>query len=277
MSRCRPSTLSSSPASGGSDVRGGMATARDGIEYLLWRHALADGEVTTVYAVRYPRRSTRARVVYFPRPERLDVWCRRNGVEEAVVGGFFLRDPYRPLGELWIDGRPARHEPVAAPYAARRGSVVIDDGVVRIVERGAAPEQPPGDLVQAGPLLVVDGAIVFAADDDGEGFSAGAGQFDSDITDGRYPRAALGVSGESLVAVACDGRRSNVDGGLSMLELAEAMVELGAESAINLDGGGSTTLVHRGHLLNRPYSTQDQPAPASRKIVSALAFEPQGA
>jgi exopolysaccharide biosynthesis protein len=103
--------------------------------------------------------------------------------------------------------------------------------------------------------------------------SAGAGQFDSDITDGRYPRAALGVSSESLVTLACDGRRSNVDGGLSLLELAQAMVELGAESAINLDGGGSTTLVHRGHLLNRPYSTQDQPAPASRGIVTALAFE----
>jgi hypothetical protein len=49
-----------------------MAPAREGIEYLLWRHALADGEVTTLYAVRYPRRSTRGRVVYFPRPERLD-------------------------------------------------------------------------------------------------------------------------------------------------------------------------------------------------------------
>jgi phosphodiester glycosidase len=226
-----------------------------------------------VYAVRYPRRSTRARVVYFPRPEHLDVWCRANGVEEAVVGGFFLRDPYRPLGELWIDGRPARHEPVAAPYAARRGSVVIDDGDVRLVERAAAPAQPPGDLVQAGPLLVADGRVVFDADEDREGFSAGAGQFDSDITGGRYPRAALGVTSESLVALACDGRRSNVDGGLSMLELAGVMVELGCESAINLDGGGSTTLVHRGHLLNRPYSTQDQPAPASRKVVSALAFE----
>jgi hypothetical protein len=194
-------------------------------------------------------------------------------VEEAIVGGFFLRDPYRPLGELWIDGRPIQHEPVASPYVDRRGCVVIDGGNVRLVERGAAPARPPGDLVQAGPLLVADGRIVFDGDDDREGFSAGAGQFDSDITAGRYPRAALGVSGESLVAVACDGRRSNVDGGLSMLELAEVMVELGADSAINLDGGGSTTLVHRGHLLNRPYSTQDQPAPESRTVVSALAFE----
>jgi hypothetical protein len=256
-------------------VRGGRAPARDGIEYLLWRHELADGEVTTLYAVLYPARSTRARVVYFPRTERLDVWCRRNGVEEAVVGGFFLRDPYRPLGELWIDGRPLPHEPVAAPYAARRGSVVIDDGGVQLVERTAAAARPSGDLVQAGPLLIADGTIVFDADQDREGFSAAAGQFDSDITDGRYPRAALGISSDSLIAVACDGRRSRVDGGLSMLELAEAMVELGAESAINLDGGGSTTLVHRGHLLNRPYSTQDQPAPASRRVVSALTFEPR--
>jgi phosphodiester glycosidase len=112
------------------------------------------------------------------------------------------------------------HEPVAEPYAARRASVAIEDGDVRLVERAAAPERPAGDLVQTGPLLVSGGTVVFDPGDDREGFSAGAGQFDSDITDGRYPRAALGVSSESLVAVACDGRRSNVDGGLSMLELA---------------------------------------------------------
>jgi hypothetical protein len=250
-------------------------SSRDGIEYLLWREVLADGEVTTVYCVRHPRRSTRVRVVHFARARRLDVWCAANAIGEAVVGGFFLRDPYRPLGELWIDGQPADHEPVAGDSGPRRGSVVIDDGDVRLLERDAAPARPPGDLLQAGPLLVADGAVVFDAADDREGFSADAAQFDSDITDGRYPRGALGVSEAWLLAVACDGRRSNVDGGLSMLELAEVMVELDAESAINLDGGGSTTLVHRRHLLNRPYSTQDQPAPASRKVVSALAFEPR--
>jgi exopolysaccharide biosynthesis protein len=247
----------------------------DGIEYLLWRHALADGEVTTVYAVRHLRRATRVRVVYFPRPQHLDVWCRANGVEEAVVGGFFVRDPYRPLGEVWIDGRPVRHEPVAVPYDRRRGTVLVEpDGDMRLVEREAAPAEPGGDLLLAGPLLIAGGSVVFDAAADREGFSAGSGQFDSDITDGRYPRAALGISEESLVAVACDGRRSNVDGGLTMVELAEVLIELGAESAINLDGGGSTTLVHRGHLLNRPYSSQDQPAPASRPVVTALTFMP---
>ena len=55
-------------------------------EYLLWRHALEDGETTTIYAVRHPSRDTRVRVHFFARPRRLDVWCRSAGVEEAVVG-----------------------------------------------------------------------------------------------------------------------------------------------------------------------------------------------
>jgi Phosphodiester glycosidase len=247
-----------------------MAAVLDGIDYELWRHALADGEQTTVYATRHPRRDTRVRVVHFPRPQRLDVWCAANGAPEAVVGGFFLRDPYRPLGELWRDGRAAEHEAVADPYGPRRACVVSDGDGLRLFAREDAPPRPGGDLLQAGPLLVADGAIVFDPETDDEGFSAGSGQFDSDITLGRYPRAALGLADDSLVTVACDGRRSGVDAGLSMLELARVMLDLGAHTAINLDGGGSTTLVHRGHLLNRPYSTQDQPAPQSRDVVSAL-------
>jgi hypothetical protein len=242
--------------------------------FTLWRHALADGEETTVYVLRYPAASTRLRVVHFPNTERLDVWGAQQLSGEAIVGGFFLRDPYRALGEVWIDGHAVEHEPVAAPFGGRRACVLSDVTGVRLLARDFTPARPAGDLLQAGPLLVSGGAIVFDADADREGFSAGAGQFDSDITDGRHPRAALGVSDAWLIAVACDGRRSRVDAGLSMLELAQVMLDLGAEQAINLDGGGSTTLVHRGHLLNRPYSTQDQPAPATRPVVSALAFEP---
>jgi Phosphodiester glycosidase len=245
----------------------------DRTQYQLWRHAPADGEVTTVYAVLHPSRSTGVRVVHFPRPRRLDVWCASTGAPEAVVGGFFLRDPYRALGEVWIGGRAARHESVAAPYAPHRACVTSDEDGIRLVARADAPSRPEGDLLQAGPLLVANGAVVFDPDADREGFSAGAGQFDSDITLGRYPRAALGLSERWLIAVACDGRRSHVDAGLSMLELARVMVDLGAEHAINLDGGGSTTLVHRAHLLNRPYSDQNQPAPQTRRVVSALSFE----
>jgi len=225
--------------------------------------------------VRYPLGRTRVRVLHFPRPQRLDVWCRRRGIGEAIVGGFFVRDPYRALGELWVAGRAARFEPIADPYAGVRACVISDGDGVRFAARGDVAEPPEGDLVQAGPLLVSGGDVAFDTADDREGFSRGSGQFDSDITDGRHPRAALGIGPRDVIAVACDGRRSGVDAGLSMLELAQVMVELGAESAINLDGGGSTTLVHRGHLLNRPYSTQDQPGPESRTIVSALAFGPR--
>ena len=247
----------------------------DASQYLLWRHELPDGKRTTLYAVRHPVASTRARVVHFPGTERLDVWCAAHEVDEAIIGGFFLRDPYRPLGDLWIDGSPVPHEPIAGPYAARRACVVVDDGTARVASREDVPAEPDGDLLHAGPLLVRDGAVAFEDGVDLEGFSAGAGQFDSDITDGRHPRAALGIADGHLLAVACDGRRSRVDHGLSMRELADVMVALGSETAINLDGGGSTTLVHRRHLLNRPYATQDQPAPESRPIVSALVFEPR--
>ena len=243
------------------------------ITYLLWRQELDDGLATTIYATRHPAARTRPRVVVFAEPQRLDVWCRAAGVDEAIVGGFFVRDPYRPLGEVWIDGRTVTHEPVPDPWAQRRACVLAGDGGIEILSRAHAPQRPQGDLLQAGPLLVSDGAVAFDPRADHEGFSAGAEQFDSDITAERHPRAALGVCDGELIAVTCDGRRTGVDAGLSMSELARVMVDLGAERAINLDGGGSATHVHCGHLLNRPYSDQDQPGPESRPVVTALALE----
>src|SRR4051794_41073139 len=244
----------------------------DGIEYELMRFRTADGEDTTVYVVRHPLGRTRVSVMCFPEPARLDHWCVETGHREAMVAGFFVRDPYRPLGEVRLGGEVVAHEPVAAPWASARACVQVDD-LVRLAPRDEIPANPTGDLVQAGPLLVSDGREV-ADDADREGFSAGAGQFDSDITVGRYPRCALGVGDGELLAVCCDGRRSGVDAGLELGELARLMLSFGAREAINLDGGGSATLVHRGHLLNRPYSNHDQPAPESRPVVTALVFDP---
>ena len=247
------------------------AVVSDGIAYDLLRARLGDGQETTVYLVRHPLPATRVRVMWFAEPTRLDVWCATHDHPEAMVGGFFLRDPYRPLGEVRVAGERVQHEPVADAWAAERGCVHAD-GTLRLARRRELGADPEGDLVQAGPLLVA-GARAVIDGSDREGFSAGAGQFDSDITVGRYPRCALGVSETELLAVCCDGRRSGVDGGLELAELARLMVSFGARDAINLDGGGSATLVHRGHLLNRPYSDQDQPAPESRPVVTALLFE----
>jgi Phosphodiester glycosidase len=239
-------------------------------DYELVRARLRDGLETTVYAVRYPRASTRIRVACFPQPQRLDLWCAEQGQPEALVAGFFVRDPYRPLGDVWVGGDAVDHHPVASPWAPRRAAVHVD-GDVRLAPRGELPERPVGDLVTAGPMLVRDGRSL-VGDTDHEGFSAGAEQFDSDITAERHPRCALGVSSTELLAVCCDGRRTGVDAGLHLDELARLMIAFGADEAINLDGGGSATLVHRGHLLNRPYSSVDQPAPKSRPVVTALLF-----
>ncbi len=243
----------------------------DGRTYELARVRLRDALETTVYVVRHPLETTSVRVVHFPEPSRLDLWCGSEGHPEAIVAGFFLREPWRPLGELQLSGRPVPAEPIPSQWASKRACVHID-GEVRLARREDLPAEPPGDLVQAGPMLVSDGRSLVDGDDL-EGFSAGAEQFDSDITQGRHPRCALGMNDRELMAVACDGRRSGVDGGLTLDELARLLIAFDAEEAINLDGGGSATLVHRGHLLNRPYSDQDQPAPESRPIVSALLFE----
>jgi exopolysaccharide biosynthesis protein len=243
----------------------------DGITYELMRVRAAESSETTVYLVRHPLDATTVRVIHFPEPQRLDHWCAAHDHDEAMVAGFFLRDPYRPLGEVRIGGQLVEHEGIAGPWGAKRACLHID-GTVRIGPRDRLPDDPQGDLLQAGPLLVSGGDSVIDGEDR-EGFSAGSSQFDSDITVGRYPRCALGVNDREILAVFCDGRRSRVDSGLDLAELARLMISLGAEEAINLDGGGSATLVHRKHLLNRPYSDQDQPAPESRPVVTALLFD----
>jgi Phosphodiester glycosidase len=241
------------------------------LQYDLLRHRLADGEETTVYVVRYPRSQTSLSVEHFAVPQHLDRWCRRSGVREAIVGGFFVRPHGPPLGELWIGGCQIETEPVLDPYAGARAAIYVDEGEVHIGPRAELPPRPAGHLLQAGPMLVRDGAPVRDLHDP-EGFVAGAHQFDSDITSGRHPRAALGTSDDELIALVCDGRKTGIDVGLTLAELAEFTADLGARQAINLDGGGSTALIHHGHLLNRPYDAQDRPSSNSRAVATAAIF-----
>jgi exopolysaccharide biosynthesis protein len=155
----------------------------------------------------------------------------------------------------------------------RRACVHADGGTVTIARRPELPDEPRGDLLQAGPLLVRDGAPCVAGDP--EDFAAGAGQFDSDITAGRYPRAALALGRAGrLLAVAADGR-SDGDAGLTLAELAEALVALGAISALNLDGGGSTSLVCGGRLRNRPRESHGIELAGGRPVTTALTFTPR--
>ncbi len=110
-----------------------------------------------------------------------------------------------PLGELRTSGVTRPSVPFAAPFGAMRACLHVDRGT----RRDRAP-RPPARRPARRPApgrARCSSARAFPCRGDDEGFSAGSHQFDSDITAGRYPRAAIGVhrDGRSL-AVACDGR-----------------------------------------------------------------------
>jgi hypothetical protein len=235
----------------------------------IHRLRLADGAETTLHVAEYDLRRTAVRVVRLAQPTPLEAWCTATRVSEAIVGGFFARPGGAPLGELRTGGIARDTVAFSAPWGARRACVHVTGGAITVARRDALPAEPPGDLLQAGPLLVCDGAVV---EGDEEGFSAGCHQFDSDITAGRYPRAALALAaGGRLLAVACDGRADD-EAGLTLTELADALVALGARDALNLDGGGSTSLVCGGRLRNVPREEHGVTLPGGRAVSTALAF-----
>ena len=235
---------------------------------------LEDGARTTVHLATYPLGDYVPRVVVLERATPLAQWCSEQRVDDAIVGGFFVRPGYRPLGELQVAGEGRASVAFAAPWNAVRACVHIGPDGPRIARRDEIGERPQGDLLQAGPLLVADGNSVLADGADPEGFSAGSHQFDSDITDGRYPRAALAVGHGRMLAVACDGRTST-DAGMTLQELANVLIALGASEAINLDGGGSASLVHEGRLRNRPREEHGADLLGGRPVVTAIAFTPR--
>jgi exopolysaccharide biosynthesis protein len=114
------------------------------------------------------------------------------------------------------------------------------------------------DILGAGPRLVTAGRI--------------------DVTDVRermiptfatdlHPRTAIGAlaDGRALLLVA-DGRRPPERVGMALDDLARLLIELGAVEAINLDGGGSTTMVVKGQVMNFPSDPTGE-RPVSDAIV----------
>lgn len=226
---------------------------------------------TTVHVAVYPRAVVAAAIVALDAPEPLPAWCVRSGVRDALVGGFFVTPAGPPLGEIWTGGRRVDAEPFDSRFAASRACLHVDGERIAIAPRALLPNTPLGDLLQAGPALVSKGRPILRHGEDAEGFSAGHAQFDSDITQGRHPRAAIGIDETRLLAVACEGRAPD-EAGLTLAELAELMADLGAREAINLDGGGSATLVVDGKLVNRPREADGTEIPGGRPLLSAVAF-----
>jgi hypothetical protein len=109
--------------------------------------------------------------------------------------------------------------------------------------------------VQGGPELVRDGRVYIPYA--WEGFGGG-------FTFIRTARSAIGITKTRKIVMVSVDRRTRKNSGMNLPELASLMRSLGAQHAMNLDGGGSTTLVVGGRVVTA------LPARGERSVSSML-------
>jgi hypothetical protein len=82
----------------------------------------------------------------------------------------------------------------------------------------------------------------------------------------RHPRSAIGWNKDYFFMVEVDGRQVG-SVGMTFAELAQYMINLGCDEAINLDGGGSATLWVEGRVVNNPCQGFERPAANSVVLI----------
>jgi exopolysaccharide biosynthesis protein len=184
-----------------------------------------------------------------------------------VVGGvnadFFSLASGTPVNLLVVDGRMFT-PPVAQPVLAFDSSGTPHIATFHLSGNTLAPFYPM-EAVGGRPALLRDSVTLGAVDTEGQ----------ASFNVGRNPRTAAGLarSGRRLILVVVDGRQMPYSDGMSLRELANLMLALGARDAINLDGGGSSTLVYADpasggalRIANRPSDKEGE-----RAVGDALA------
>lgn len=167
-----------------------------------------------------------------------------NGAVFAVNGDYY---GFRDSGIVVRNGVAYRDE------GAREGLALYADGTVEIYdETTTTADELVADGVwntlSFGPAILADGAIVDGIEDVEVDTNVGNHSIQGD-----QPRTAVGVIDTNhLVFVVVDGRSAGYSEGVTMTELAEIMQGLGATTAHNLDGGGSSTMYFDGELVNDP-------------------------
>ena len=124
---------------------------------------------------------------------------------------------------------------------------IYADGSMKVVDPSTATaqellEQGVWQAFSFGPGLITDGEIDVALNTE-----VGKAKASN-------PRTAIGIIDDlHYVFVVSDGRSGESEG-LSLYELASFMEQLGVQTAYNLDGGGSSTMVFQGEVVNNPSS-----------------------
>ena len=140
-----------------------------------------------------------------------------------------------PADGLVLAGRGAGAARLERLWMQVQNGQVESDALLRMQSTPEAVESVGGS-----PVLLRDGRRVF---DD----------VASSLVRQRHPRTIVGrpASGDVLL-VTVDGRQPGYSDGMTLAEAADLMRSLGAVEALNLDGGGSSTFVAKGRVLNQP-------------------------
>lgn len=173
-----------------------------------------------------------------------------NGAVFAINGDYYgFRD----------DGIVIRNGIVYRDEGARQGLAFSSDGTVEVYdETDTTAEELVADGVwntlSFGPAILEDGKVVDGIEDVEVDTNVGNHSIQGD-----QPRTAVGVIADNhLVFVVVDGRQSGYSEGVTLTELAEIMQDLGAATAYNLDGGGSSTMYFDGEVVNQPSQGEER-------------------
>jgi len=183
------------------------------------------------------------------------VTARRDGAGSSLIphDGFVVS--VAGAARSWA----LRHLPVGARVRVERRLVPIDVATQDLWDQAT-------QVVGGGPQLVKDGRVAITAELEKVGAA---------FVQDRHPRTAIARLGDGrILLITVDGRRPGVSLGLSLPALAELLIRHGAREAINLDGGGSTTMLVKGRLVNQP-SDQSGERPVSDAILIFPKTAPQ--
>ena len=149
----------------------------------------------------------------------------------------------------WATSRGGELQAWAAPPAHRQG-------VPAQLDPEASTPWVVEDALGGGPALVSNGRVNVTTDE--EVFFGTAIPY-------THPRTAAGIAADgTLLLLLVDGRQ-RLSRGVRLEELAAMMADLGAVDALNLDGGGSSSLAVHGQLLNNPAGRRKE-----REVMTAL-------
>lgn len=167
-----------------------------------------------------------------------------NGAVFAINGDYY---GFRSTGIEIRNGVVYRDE------GARQGLAFFTDGHVEVYDEtqttaAALVASGVWNTLSFGPAIVEDGQVVDGIDDVEVDTNVGNHSIQGD-----QPRTAVGVIDDNhLVFVVVDGRQEGYSEGVTLPELADIMLSLGATTAYNLDGGGSSTMYFNGQVINSP-------------------------